>query len=162
MIKTANSIEEAIQEAIAEIKTKLWVIDAEQDPCISEEKPCNYVRKYLNVFHKVRGGEGTTWSGKELYINKDDFTYKWHYGGAEVEPAPTPTKDFFESKIEEVKTTMALDHLEIVSVNEEAESAILLAIKTDTGNNAFTYKVKAWKTGTDTYEYKIIEKTAVG
>lgn len=158
----ANSIEEAIQEAIDEIKTKEWVIDAEQDPHLLEDKPCNYVRKYLNVFHKVRGGEGTTWSGKELYINKDDFTWKWHYGGAEVEPLPTPTRDFLKSKLDEVKTVMGLDHLEIVEINEDAESAILLAIKTDTGNTAFTYKVKAWKTGTDTFDYRIIEKTVVG
>lgn len=159
----ATSIEEALVEAIAEIKTKEWVIDATYFPQSSanEDKPGDYVAKLLNVFHYTDDDlSGTTFSTKIVYINTVDFTYKWHYGGAHVE-SPNIIKNFLKVKLPDIKSSMGLDFLEVVSVNEESESAILLAIKGTAGVNADTYIVKAWRTGPTTYSYKVIEKTTI-
>lgn len=159
---TNNNMEEAIEEAITELLTKSWVIAAEWDPTFSEDKPCNYVRKRLNIFHKISADGGYSYSGKELYINKTDFTWKWHYGGPTVEPTPTPFRDLLNTKLPAVKTAMALDHIELQSVDESVPSAIIIAVKGTTGSNADTYTIKAWKTDINTIGYKIISKTTTG
>lgn len=156
----ATSVEEAVAEAIVEIKSKVWCIDAEQDMSFSEDKPCNYVRKRLNVFHETKQGD-YTWSGKELYISKDDFSWYWQSGGAKVEPKETPFYDLVESKLPTVKTNMSLDWVEIQEINEMNESGLVLAVKTDTGDNAFTYTIKVWKIDDTTVGYKVIGKTSV-
>lgn len=158
----ATSIGGAIQEAIDELLTKAWVTAAEWDQTFSEDKPCNYVRKRLNVFHKVSADRGHSYSGKDIYINKDDFTWKWHYGGPAVEPAPAPFRDLLDTKLSTIKTAWALDHIEIQTVDESVPSATILAVKGTTGNNADTYTIKAWKTGVGTIGYKIISKTTIG
>jgi len=150
----ANSIEEAIAEAIAEIKTKDWVVDAEQDMSTSEDKPCNYVRKRLEVLHAVSQGD-YTYSGKELYVNKGDFTYKWHYGGANS--IETPFRDLLKSKEDAVKTAYSLDWVEITECDEILESGVVTGIKTVSGNYAQTYKLKVWKIDDTSVGHKIIE-----
>jgi len=154
----ANSVSEAVAEAIADIESNSWVVKAVEDVTVNESKPGNYVRKRLDVLHKVQN-EDYTYSGKEFYVSLDDFTWVWHSGANG--PAQTPVKDFFESKLETVKTNMSLDHLEITSVDEDQESCMLYAVKGTTGNNADTYIVKAWKTGETTADYKIISKTTI-
>lgn len=159
----ANNVEEALQEAIDEIKSKDWVEDAEyflQSP-EEENKPCGYIAKLINIMHQTVGAEGYTFSHKLVYINKADYTYKWHYGGPQLESAPTPLRDFLESKLDNIKTSMGLDWVGIIEINELEEHAKILAIKTTTGNNADTYTVKIWKTGPTTFDYKIVNKTTV-
>ena len=156
----ATSVEEAIAEAIADIKSKEWCVDAEQDTSYSEDKPFNYVRKRLLVFHQTKTG-GYTYGGRELYISKDDFSWYWQQGGAVVEPTATPFRDLVESKLPTVKTNMSLDWIEIDTINEANESGIVIAVKTDTGDNAFTYTIKVWKEDATTIGYKIIGKTSV-
>jgi len=157
----ATNIEEAIQEAINELLAKSWVKTAIWDQQFTEEKPGNYVRKRINVLHKTSDDGGYTYSAKELYINKSDFTYIWHYGGPNLEPVSTPFRDLIVSKFDNVKTAMNLDYIELVSVDETVPSAIVLAVKATTGNLAETYTLKIWKTGADTLGYKIISKTMV-
>ena len=156
----SESVEEAIQEAIDEIKLKEWVIDAWVDETVHEIKHNTYVRKRLDVLHQVSQGDYTS-SGKELYINLTDFTYLWHYGGATVESISTPFRDLVESKIDIMITSMGVDWAEIIEANEITESGIVLAVKGTTGNNADTYTIKVWKTGDTTVGYKIISKTTV-
>jgi hypothetical protein len=81
----AKNIDEALQEAIAEIKSNPDVEEVEYQPDdISREiKPCGYVAKLLIVFHKV-DEDSYTFSSKLLYINTKDFTYRWHNGGPKV------------------------------------------------------------------------------
>ena len=155
----AESILEAIEEAIAEIKLKDWIVDASHDESFSEEKPCNYIRKRLNVFHQVSQGD-YTWSGKELYINKDTFDYLWHYSG-KFEAVSTPFRDLLESKEEAVKTALDVDWVEITECDEILESGTVFAVKGTTGHNADTYTIKVWRTGDTTVGFKIISKTVV-
>ena len=80
----AESVEEALEAAIAELKENELVLEVEYLPASEafEKKPCKYVSKLLNVFHKE--GEGYNFSSKMVYINTVDFTYKWHSGGIQV------------------------------------------------------------------------------
>jgi len=152
----ATSIEEAIAEAIVEIKLKDWVIDAVQDASVSEEKPCNYVRKRLHVLHQTSSG-GYTYSGKEIYINKGDFTYLWLYGGGSMEAISTPFKDLLESKRVAVKTYYGFDTVDIVEINELDENGFVKGYKPTTGDNADTYLLKVWKIDDTTVGHKVIE-----
>jgi len=156
----ANSIEEAVAEAINEIKQKEWVIDAEHDESYSEEKPCNYVRKRLFVLHRTSNG-GYTYSGKELYINKSDFTYLWHYGGGDMEAISTPFRDLVESKLPDLTTQFGVDWSEVTEADEITGSGIVTCIKGTTGHNADTYTVKVWKIDETTVGAKIIAVTTV-
>lgn len=156
----ANNVEEAIQEAITEIKAKDWVVDAEENIAISENKPCNYVFKALDVLHQVSSGDHV-YSTKGLYINLSDFTYIWHAGGGALEDISTPFRDLVDSKLSTLKTAFNVDWAEITSIDEIAESGIVTCIKGTTGNNADTYTVKVWKTGATSVDAKIISKTTV-
>jgi len=156
----ANSIEEALQNALNELLLKEYVIAAELDTSVSEDKPCNYIRKRFNVLHKLAGGD-YTYSGKEVYVNKSDFTYKWHYGGGQLEATYTPFRDLLESKIPAAKASLGLDWLEIISADELTESGLALGIKGTTGSLADTWTIKAWKTGDTTVGFKVISKTTV-
>jgi hypothetical protein len=80
----AKSVEEALSEAIAELKENELVLEVEYIPASEafEKKTCKYVSKLLNMFHKE--GDGYTFSSKMVYINTVDFTYKWHSGGIKV------------------------------------------------------------------------------
>lgn len=156
----ASSEVEALAEAKTELLGKTWVIDAVLDETYSEDKPGNTKRRRFNIFH-MPNGKGSCWSHKELYIDMVSFNYYWHYGGPSLEPIPAPFKDFLESKIEQIKTAMNLELIVIVEVDEIQEHATIYAYKNTTGNNADTYKVKIYKTGPDTYDYLIIEKTTV-
>lgn len=157
----SNNIEEALDKAITELETKAWVINATVDGTVHELKPGNYVRKRLNVLHQTDDtGEKHSYSGKELYINLDDFTYIWHYGGPTFELMPTPFRDLVASKLDDVKTAMGLDFIEIQTIDELNESGIVFAIKGTAGHNADTYTVKVWKSGT-AIDYKIISKTTM-
>ena len=149
----SESIEEAIAEAIAEIKSKDWVIDAEQDMTTSEDKPCNYVRKRLEVLHAVSQGD-YTYSGKEFYINKGDFTYKWHYGGANS--VETPFRDLLKSKEDSVKTVYSFDWVEITQCDEILESGTVIGIKTVAGNYAQLYTLRVWKIDDTTVGHKVV------
>jgi len=155
----ATSVEEAIAEAIVEIKAMDWVVDAAEDTSVSEVKPCGYVRKRLDVLHQTTGG-GYTYSGKELYINLTDFTYIWHYAGGNLESS-TPFKTLVISKLPALKTQFSVDWAEVTETNEITESGIVTCIKGTTGNNADTYTVKVWKTGADSVDAKVIAKTTV-
>lgn len=157
----ANSVKEALQEAITELLGKAYVQNVEYQPNSDEDKPCGYVAKLLNVKHTVPSG-GSTFSHKIVYIKKTTpFTYDWHYGGPQLEPASEPTKAFFESKLTEIKTDLRLDIVEISQVKESNESAILIGYKATAGDDADTYTIKAVKTGTDTYKKKVIGKKIV-
>jgi mannitol/fructose-specific phosphotransferase system IIA component len=81
----AKNVEEALNEAIAELKKNEDVVDIEYlpDSVTNEKKPCKYVAKILCVFHKV-DSETHTFSHKIVYINTDDFSYKWGEGGLKV------------------------------------------------------------------------------
>ena len=155
----ASSIQEAIDEAIAEAKTKQYVIDAEQDMSVSEDKPCDLVLKRLNVF--LQSNTGYTFTGKQLYINKTTFDWYWHYGGSATEPVATPVRDFIEGKLPQLVTAMSLDYAEIVVVDELQKSAVVLCIKGTTGNLAETYTIKVWQNPDTSIGFKIIEKTIV-
>jgi len=84
----AISVEEALQDAIDELKANENVVDVEIPLLEAEEKPCGYIARVLTVFHKVEGQEGYTFDSKIVYINTTDFTYKWHFGGIKM-PEPT-------------------------------------------------------------------------
>ena len=93
----AKNVEEALNEAITELKKNEDVVDIEYlpDSVTNEKKPCKYVAKILCVFHKV-DAETHTFSHKIVYINTEDFSYKWGEGGLKVkkviaqsEPKPT-------------------------------------------------------------------------
>lgn len=98
----AESVEEALEAAIAELKENELVLEVEYIPASEafEKKTCKYISKLLNVFHKE--GEGYNFSSKMVYINTVDFTYKWHSGGIKVkyvapvvsvETMPLPPKE---------------------------------------------------------------------
>jgi len=156
----ASSVEEAIIEAKAELLTKEYVVDAEIDATVSEDKPCNYVRKRFNVLHQLPQGD-YTFSGKELYINKANFTYKWHYGGGQLTSTSTPFRDLVESKIPSFKSALNVDWVEILSIDEVNENGEVFTVKGTTNNLAETWTIKAWKVNDTTVGYKIISKTTV-
>ena len=155
-----NSIEEALQAAVAEIELKDSVILAEVDQSFSEDKPGNYVRKRLNVLHKVGQGD-YTYSSKELYINKGDFSYLWHYGGSQIDPITTPFRDLLESKIPVLKSALGVDYVEIAECDEIKLSGTAFCIKGTTGNLAETWTIKVWKIDESNVGFKIIAKTTV-
>jgi hypothetical protein len=156
----AGNIEEALAEAIAEIKLKEYVEDATVSTIPPEDKPCNQVMYLLHVFHQVPQGD-YTYSNKAVYINKTDFTYKWHYGGGEMESVSTPFRDLLESKKAALKTSLGVDWVEITQCDEITESGTAFCVKGTTGNLAETWILKVWKTGVDTVGFKIISKTTV-
>jgi len=157
----AKSVEEALQEVINELSTKEYVQAVSYQSGSDEEKPCGYVAKLLNVKHKLPQG-GCSFSHKIVYIKKTaPYTYDWHYGGPQLEPNSEPVKEFFESKLNEIKTDLNLDIVELSQVNEKFESAILIGYKATIGDDADTFTIKAIKTGDTTYKKKIIKKETI-
>jgi hypothetical protein len=156
----ATNIEEALQEAITEIELKEYVKLAVVDPLVNEEKPGNYVRKRLNVLHKVGSGD-YTYSGKDLYINKGDFTYLWHYGGNQMESISTPFRDIVDNGIEWLKTTLEVAYVEVVSCNEVEKIASVTAYKGTTGYFADSYNLKVWEVSPGVLDFKVISHTIV-
>lgn len=156
----ANNIDEALAEAIAEIKLKEYVEDAIVSSIPPEDKPCNQVMYILTVFQQMPSGD-YTYSNKGLYINKTDFTHKWHYGGSQLESVSTPFRDLVESKIPALKTALGVDWVEITECDEIKESGTGFCVKGTTGNLAETWTVKFWKIDATTVGYKVISKTTV-
>jgi hypothetical protein len=156
----ASSIEEALAEAIAEIKLKEYVEDAVVSTIPPEDKPCNQVMYIITVFQQMASGD-YTYSNKGVYINKTDFTHKWHYGGGQLESVSTPFRDLVESKIPALKTALGVDWAEVTECDEVKLSATGFCVKTITGNLAETWTLKIWKIDDTTVGYKIISKTTV-
>jgi len=156
----ATNINEALAEAKAELLTKAYVVDAEIDATVNEDKPCNYVRKRFNVLHHLPQGD-YTYSGKELYINKTTFTYKWMYTGTQLDAITTPFKDLLISKIPALKTATGVDWVELRSVDEVNLSGEVYCVKGTTGNLAETWVIKVWQTSPTAVGYKIVSKTTV-
>jgi len=156
----ASNIPEALAEARAELLTKIYVVDAEVDPNVDEDKPCNYVRKRFNVLHRLPQGD-YVYSGKELYIHKTTFTYKWMYSGTQLDAITTPFKDLLISKIPALKTATGVDWAEVRSVDEVLLSGEVFAVKTTTGNLAETWLIKVWETSPTAVGWKIVSKTTV-
>lgn len=157
----SSSIEEALKKAIDELLKKEFVSAVSHEPLSESEehRPCGFVAKLLNVKHKQ--GDGSTFSHKIVYIDTDTFDYDWHYGGSKLEPDATPFLDLLKSKLTDIKTAFVFDFIEIQSLNEMNESAILFAIKGTTNNEANTFTIKVWKKTSTTLGYKIIGKTTV-
>jgi len=156
----ATTIDEALAEAKAELLTKAYVVDAAIDPTMNEDKPCNYVRKRFEVLHHLPQGD-YVYSGKELYINKETFTYKWMHSGTQLDAISTPFKDLITSKIAALKTAMGVDYAEVRNVDEISQSAEVFAVKGTTGNLAETWLIKVWELTPTTVGWKIISKTTV-
>ncbi len=157
----ANSIDEALQEAIDELMTKEFVLAVSYHAMLDSEeaRPCGFVAKLLDVKHKQ--DNGSTFSHKSVYIDIELFEYDWHYGGPKLEPDETPFADLLKSKLVSIKTAFDLDFIEVKSIDETNESGIVFAVKGTTGNNADTFTIKVWKKTATTLGYKIIEKTTV-
>jgi hypothetical protein len=156
LIFLSNSVEEALQVALAELLAKEWVKAAEIDETFSEDKPCNYVRKRFNVLHKTSQG-GYIYSAKEIYINKSDFTYVWHYGGGELEEMATPFKDLVETSIPWLNATIGSSYIEIITLSETDKVATCLAYKGTTEHYADTYTLKIWWVSEGIFDFKIVE-----
>lgn len=158
----ADSIENALQEAIDELLTKELVLAVSyQERSEAEEwSPCGFVSKLLNVKHLV--GDGSTFSSKLVYIkNEAPFNWDWHYGGPKLEADDNSFETLLKSKLASVKTTLDLDFIEIQNIDLKNKSAIVFAVKGTTGNNADTFTIKVWKKTATTVGYKIINKTIV-
>lgn len=156
----ASSINEALAEARAELLTKAYVVDAMVDPTVNEDKPCDYVRKRFEVLHRIPNGD-YVYSGKELYINKANFTYKWMHTGTQLDAITTPFRDLIMSKLPVLKTAMGVDFAEIRNIDEITQSGEVYAVKGTTGILAETWTIKVWQTSPTTVGYKIIAKTTV-
>jgi len=157
----ANSIEEAIAEAIVEIKAKDWVIDAVHDTLFSDDLPFNYVRKRIIILHQVRGGDHA-YGNKELLINKTDFTYLWHHGGSQIEAIDTPFRDLLESREDGLKSYYGVDWAEIIQCDEITESGIVSCVSSMGATDlAEMWTLKTWKIDDTTVGHKIIEKTTI-
>lgn len=156
----ATSIEEATDEAIAELELKEWVVKATLNSEFDEEKPGNYFFRRLDVLHQTAQG-GFTYSGQGLYINKDDFTYIW-MRGAQLEPVPTPFKDLITLYLDIIKSVLGFEYVQIVSVDEIYEVAELNAIKSTTGDEADRYTIRIFRIDTPPhYGYKVVKKRTV-
>lgn len=152
----ATTIEEAILEAKAELLLKEYVKTVEIDGTVSEDKPGNYVRKRFNVLHKVSQG-GYTYSGKEFYINKGDFTYVWHYGGGDLEGISTPFRDLVDTSIPWLNATIGSSYIEVITCSETEKVATCLAYKATTEHYADTYTLKVWWVSEGLFDFKIVE-----
>jgi hypothetical protein len=156
----ATSIDEALAQARAELLTKAYVVDAEVDSTVNEDKPCDYTRRRFNVLHQLPQGD-YTYSGKELYIHKTLFTYKWMYTGTQLDAITTPFRDLIVSKIPSLKTAAGVDWVELQNMDEVTQSGTVFVVKGTTGNLAETWIIKVWQTSLTTVGWKIISKTTV-
>ena len=94
-----SKLTEAKAKILEEIKAKEFVIDAQFDEVVSDEKPLGWKFFRLDIFHKNENGEAT-FSGKGVYINVTTGEYFLHSGGVQtkslkpreisVEPEPAP------------------------------------------------------------------------
>lgn len=159
----AESVEEALEEAIAEIESKELVKEVHYLSQYDKDLPGNWKEKLVAILHKVKGKSGYTWSHKVIYI-KDEapYEYLFHYGGPQTDEVITTTKDFFLSKLDAIKQAKDFSLVELESVNEDSESVVIYAIKENTEKNAIIFKVKCWKTGDATFDYLIISKEVIG
>lgn len=163
----AGNIEQSLEEAINELKSRELVEDVEyiRPPLGKEDmenRPCGYVCKILSVFHKIKNNGGYTFSTMQVYIMiAAPFTYKFHYGGPKLESPVSPFKDLVESKFAAIKTAFGLEHIEIIIVDENKKSGKIEAIKATSGDDADVYTIKVWQKTASTLGYKIISKTTV-
>jgi len=157
----AESVEEALEEAIAEIESKELVKEVHHLSEYDKDLPGNWKEKLVAILHKVRGTDGYTWSHKKIYIKDESpYEYLFHYGGPKTEEG-NETKKFFLSKLDTIKAAKNFDLVELESVNEDSESAVVYAIKDNGDKTATIYKAKCWKTGEDTFDYLLIYKEVV-
>jgi len=153
----ANSINEAINEAINELKQKEFVIDAEVDGTFSEDKPCNYIRRRINVFHKEETTGGYTFSSKEIYINKKDFSWKWAYGGLQLE-SRYKFRNYIKNRLSNIKKNQNFDAIRIINVDEEAEIAELEAIQSISNDTVEKINLLVFKDDSGNLNIKKINK----
>ncbi len=156
----ADSVEDALNEAIAELESKELV--KEVHVLKQSDNPGNWIEFLLAVLHKVKGQEGYAWSHKKVYV-KDESPYEYlhHYGGPKTEEANTATMDFFLSKLDAIKQAKGFEFIEIEKVNETSESVVIYAIKENQNDEAIIFRVKCWKTGEGTFDYLIISKEVI-
>ena len=158
----ADSVEEALQEAIAEIESHELVKEVHYLNNQDKQLSGNWIEKVVAILHMVRGQIGYTWSTKVIYIkNKAPYEYLFHYGGPQVDEVNTSTRDFFLSKLNAIKQTKDFDFIKIESVDEDTKSVVLYAIKEKSDKYARIYKAQCWKTGETTFDYLIIEVTDI-
>lgn len=154
----ADSVEEALQEAIDELLAKELIKEVYYVEDADEDLPGKWVGKRLAVLNKVRGQNGYTWSTKVVYIkNESPYEYLFHYGGPQQDEVVTATKDFFLAKLDNIKQAKGFDFIKIESVDEDTESVVLYAIKEKSEKYARIYRAQCWKTGATTFDYQIIE-----
>jgi len=154
----AENVEEALQEAIAELKAKELIKEVHYLSNQDKQLPGNWIEKVLAVLHKVRGRLGYTWSTKLVYIkNESPYEYLFSHGGPQEGELVTSTKDFFFSKLNTIKQAKEFDFIKIESVDEDTESVVLYAIKEKSEKYARIYRAQCWKTGETTFDYQIIE-----
>lgn len=75
-----TKLDEAKAEILAELWAKKYVIHAEFDETVHDEKPFGYTFYRLNIFHKNKDGEAT-FSAKGVYINASTGIWYLHRGG---------------------------------------------------------------------------------
>jgi len=75
-----SKISDAKIKILKEIKAKEFVIDAQFDDVVSDEKPLGWKFFRLDIFHKNDDGEAT-FSGKGVYINVSTGKFFLHSGG---------------------------------------------------------------------------------
>ena len=153
----ADSVEDALNDAIAELESKPAIkqvtYSGEQN---DEQLPGKWISKLLHVMHIMENG-GVTFSHQIIYINQNaPYEYIFHYGGP-TKDWEGPTEKFFKSKFEVIKSAKDFVLIEFESIDENKESAVIVAYKEKADKNAKVYKAKVWKTGATTFDYQIIE-----
>lgn len=94
-----SKLSEAKVRILNEIKAKEYVIDAEFDESVADDKPLGWRFFRLNIFHKNEDGEAT-FSGKGVYIKVATGESFVHSGGVQTKalkpreiPVVEPTPD---------------------------------------------------------------------
>lgn len=78
-----SKLSEAKAKILKNIKANEFVIDAQFDNTVNDEKPLGWKFFRLDIFHKNENGEAT-FSGKGVYINASTGKFFLHSGGVQT------------------------------------------------------------------------------
>ena len=79
-----TKVDDAKAEILGNLKAKEYVINAEFDVSVCDDKPMGYKFYRLNIFHKNKDGNAT-FSAKGVYIKTTTGTYYLHSGGVPLD-----------------------------------------------------------------------------
>lgn len=78
-----TKVDDAKIKILKKLKAKEYVLGAEFDESVCDEKPMGYKFYRLNIFHKNEDGEAT-FSAKGVYIKTTTGEFYLHSGGVQT------------------------------------------------------------------------------